>query len=275
MSKAVTRDGLKEFIQEAKTWEVDREERDERETKRGYIIGAIGVVVGLCGLAVGYIAVTQPPPEPWVYQINETTGSVSRMSRLSDGADDYGDVLNKYWLQQYVKYRVGYSRDLAETYYKAVGLMSSGEEQQRYFQEFNPKNPKSPLNVLGEYGKVNVTIKSTSFISSPDENSKDGKKRPKVALVRYTKTTRIGTSKPEPTEWAATVTFRYSNAPSDEKDREVNPLGFTVVEWRPDPDAADPAGRHELRDVAPAPTAVAPRPQVAIGATVPAPQTLQ
>jgi type IV secretion system protein VirB8 len=46
-----------------------------------------------------------------------------------------------------------------------------------------------------------------------------------------------GSDKPESSHWAATITFKYSNAPMKEKDRAINPLGFQVTEYRNDPDA--------------------------------------
>jgi len=101
-------------------------------------------------------------------------------------------------------------------------------EQQKYYDAFTPKNTQSPINVYGPYAKVKVRIKSTSFIK---EN---------VALVRYIKEIERGADKNQITHWAATITFTYSGAPMKEKDREVNPLGFQVVEYRNDPDALTP-----------------------------------
>jgi type IV secretion system protein VirB8 len=46
-----------------------------------------------------------------------------------------------------------------------------------------------------------------------------------------------GSDKPESSHWAATITFKYSNAPMKENDRAINPLGFQVTEYRNDPDA--------------------------------------
>ncbi len=100
----------------------------------------------------------------------------------------------------------------------------------------------SPINVYGPYGKVQVRIKSTSFI------------RPEVALVRYTKQVERGADKPEITHWAATVVFKYSGAPMAESDRAINPLGFQVTEYRNDPDVLPkdaPGRRNETSAVAP------------------------
>jgi type IV secretion system protein VirB8 len=73
---------------------------------------------------------------------------------------------------------------------------------------------------------VKVHIKGFSFL------------KPNVVLVRYWKEVERGASeRPVITHWAATLVFKYSGAPMAEKDREVNPLGFQVTEYRNDPDA--------------------------------------
>lgn len=60
------------------------------------------------------------------------------------------------------------------------------------------------------------------------------------------------------THWAATLVFKFSDAPMAEKDRAVNPLGFQVTEYRTDPDTAP--GETQGASAAPLAPPAAPAP---------------
>jgi len=164
---------------------------------------------------------------PYVIRVDNTTGIVDVAKALTDNRTNYEEVINKYFLQWYLRYREGYSRGLASEYYTNVGLMSGAQEQKKYAEWFDPRNPDSPLSLYGEHGKVTIQIKGVTFI------------KPNIALIRYSKEIEgLGTGEnARPTHWTATITFRYIKAPIGEKERAINPLGFQVTEYRTDPDS--------------------------------------
>lgn len=248
MNRKVDKENFEAYLKEARTWETDKVQESEKSKKVAWRVAIASGAVAF--MAVAAVAAMMPlkKVEPYVIRVDNSTGIVDVVEALTDGKTNYDEAMNKYFTQWYVRYREGYSKELAEDYYYNVGLMSGTQEQQKYFQFFNPKNPLSPLNVFGAYAKVKVSIKSTSFIN------------PTIALVRYTKEIERGLDKPIITHWAATITFRYTKAPMSEKDRGINPLGFQVVEYRNDPDALAPA--------ATAPVAAAPAPAVEPSVTV-------
>lgn len=227
MSKVKEND-FDQYLLEARSWETDKLKQAATSKKVAWWIASAGVMVGVLGTASATFQATKEPPPPVVLRVDNSTGIVDVVKPLADGKTNYEEAINKYFTQWYVRYREGYSKELAPDYYANVGLMSVGLEQQKYFEWFNPKNPLSPLNVYGAHAKVKVRIKSTSFI------------KPHVALVRYTKEIERGLDKSQVSHWAATITFKYSGAPMKEQDRAVNPLGFQVVEYRNDPDALTP-----------------------------------
>ncbi len=69
---------------------------------------------------------------------------------------------------------------------------------------------------------VDARITSVTFINSH------------VGAVHYTRTV-TAESNHVSTDWIATVTFSYTNAPMGEGDRFNNPLGFQVATYRADP----------------------------------------
>ena len=228
MKPAVAKKEFDLYLQEARSWETDKIEALERSRKVAWRVAiASGTIAFVSVLAVAALTPLKHV-EPYVIRVDNASGIVDVVAPLKDGKQNYDEAINKYFTQWYVRYREGYSKELAEDYYTNVGLMSAAQEQQKYFEWFNPKNPQSPLNVYANYAKVRVRIKSTSFI------------KPNVALVRYTKEVERGGDKPLVTHWAATLTFTYSGAPMSEKDRGINPLGFQIIEYRNDPDALPP-----------------------------------
>ena len=240
MSATVVKKDFEAYLREARSWETDKLQQLERSRTIAWRV-AVGSAV-LAVAAVLALAALTPLKrvEPFVIRVDNSTGIVDVVQTLKDGNTTYDEAMNKYFTQWYVRYREGYSRELAPDYYTNVGLMSVGLEQQKYFEYFNPKNPLSPLNVFGPYAKVRVRIQSTSFI------------KPNVALVRYTKEVERGSDKPQVSHWAATITFRYSGSPMSEKDRGVNPLGFQVMEYRNDPDVLAPVESEIVKqDIAP------------------------
>lgn len=219
------REDLKRYLGEAVNWETDRLRSSEQSRRTAWRIACASGFAAMCAVMAVAMLTPLKQVEPFVIRVDNSTGAVDAVTKLSDGKERYSEAVSKYFAQWYVRYREGYARALAEEYYRHVGLMSGSVEQRKYADLFNPKNPESPLNVYGETARVKIGIKSTSFIS------------PTVALVRYTKAVERGADRPQISHWAATITFRYSDSPMSAEDRSLNPLGFQVVEYRNDPDA--------------------------------------
>lgn len=235
MDKNVDKKDFENYLNEARTWETDKVKDLQKSAKTAWIVASGSGAVAFAAVMAVAMLTPLKHVEPFVIRVDNSTGIVDVVESMKDGKTNYDEAMNKYFTQWYVRYREGYSKELAEDYYTNVGLMSVGLEQQKYYEFFNPKNPLSPMNVYGQFAKVKVRIKSTSFIKS------------NVALVRYTKEIERGLDKPQVTHWAATITFKYSGAPMAEKDRGINPLGFQVVEYRNDPDAFAPDATTPLK----------------------------
>lgn len=225
MTANVSKQDFQKYLGEARSWETDRVRQLVRSRKVAWIVASLSIIVALVSvLAVSALAPLKTV-EPYVIRVDNATGIVEVVRAMRDSKTTYDETMNKYFIQKYIRFREGFSKELAEDYYANVGIMSSSSEQQKYLAAFEPKNPLSPLNVYGAYAKVRVSIKSVSFI------------RPDVALVRYVKEIdRAGVST-ELSHWAATVIFKYSGAPMSERDRANNPLGFQITEYRNDPDS--------------------------------------
>lgn len=235
---------IDKYLSEVQSWETDRVHAEQKSRRTAWRIA--GVSLALSCLAVSAVAVLVPlkTVEPYVIRVDNTTGVVDIVHSLKGGDTTYNESINKYFAQVYVRAREGYFRETADVSYRTVGLLSGHVEQQRYFDYFNPKNSQSPLVVYGKYAKVNITVKSTSFI------------KPNVALVRFVKEIVRGPDKPELSHWASTITFKYVGAPMSDGDRAINPLGYQVTDYRTDPESLTAVERQAYKP--PEPSIAAP-----------------
>ena len=224
---------LKAYLKETRTWETDKVIQADRLRRIAFAVGAVGLLIGLAG--AGAVAMLAPLKTvvPYVVRVDNSTGIVDVMNTLKNSKTDYGEAVNKYFLQKYLRAREGYNRETAAQSYTEVGIMSSNIVLQRYRDYFSPKNPQSPLNLYQDFAKVRITVKSVSFINND------------VALVRYVRELDRAPDRPQLSHWAATITFQYVGAPISEADRAINPLGFQVVDYRSDPESLSTIEAHQ------------------------------
>lgn len=208
----------------ALTWETDRVVELRRSARCAWYVAATACFVAVLG--VGAVAGLTPLKhvEPFVIRVDKSTGIVDVVSGIKRGPSTYAEAVTRYFAARYIRAREGYTRALASTYYKRVGLMSAERVAKQYFAAFNPNNPRSPLRVYGATGRVQAEIVSISFLA------KD------VLSIRFKKSVKYDNRPPAMTHWIATMKFRYSKAPMHESDRLINPLGFQVLEYRVAPE---------------------------------------
>jgi type IV secretion system protein VirB8 len=213
------------YFKETRDWEINFQLRNEKSERRAWLVACAAVLVALAqGIGLSFLLPLKTV-EPLIVRVDKATGIVDQLTTIADGKTNYEEVLNKYFLQKYVLYREGYSKELFEEFYNSVGIMSEPMEQQKYYESINPKNPRSPVNAYGPYAKVRIAIKSISFL------------KPDIGSVRYMRTVERGLDRSDVTHWVATIGFKYAGRAMKESDRAINPLGFQETDYRNDPDA--------------------------------------
>lgn len=254
-AKKEASDAAKRYFAEASAWDQSRAAAAERSKNVAWAVASVSMMIAL-GSVIAVAGLTPlKETQPFLIRVDNTTGVVDTIDRLTDAKTNYQETINKYFVSMYVRHREAFDRNLAEYRYNAVGLMSNRPVQQAYYDWFNPKNnPNSPLRRYRRSEKVQVTIKSVSFVS------KD------TALVRFVREETGNNQKTLASHWVATVAFTYENPPTKQTEREINPLGFQVTSYRIDPEsgtgaAIDIRDRIEIAPAdAPAPPAFDARP---------------
>ena len=216
------------FIQAARAFEESEIERTRRNTKIAWRISAACLLI--TGLSVGALAGIAPLKTvvPFLVRVDNTTGTADIVTMLKEQQQSYGEVTDKAYLSQYVKYREGYDWYSVQDTFDAAMLMSS-ESLQSELVRLYKDSPNAPHKVLGDKFRINVKILSISFIG-------------KTAQVRYEKTMIPLTADRNvipPQRYIATIAYEYRDESMPDDARLINPLGFTVTSWRTDKEVSE------------------------------------
>lgn len=180
-------------------------------------IAVLGFVIAL---------LTRPEPVPTIIEVDKSTGISNVLRSVKDTTDKYDDVVNKYWLANYVRSYEGYDWFTISEQFEAVKLMSESNVATEYAAKIQA--PNAPLTLFKDKAKVIAKVTAITFVGD-------------LAQVRFT-TEKLTTSGENPDgspvhRWIATVGFKYSNGFATDQQRLVNPLGFKVITYRVDPEA--------------------------------------
>ncbi|MCL1079446.1 Type IV secretory pathway component [Parashewanella spongiae] len=224
----------KQYFKEARGWDAEISVRIKKSEQRAWLCCLLFTLIAVLQ-GIGLVCLLPLKSiEPFVIRVDNNSGLVDVVSTLSSHGQvkqQAQEVLDKYWLAQYVRHREGYQWETRSYNRKLVGLMSADDVQQEFAAQTDPKtNPQAPIVIYDQQAQVNTKINAISFIAKDKVNSEQRI----TTLVRYSKKLkRVGENHPL-THWVATITFVYRNAPMSLQDRQLNPLGFQVLSYRND-----------------------------------------
>lgn len=211
------------MINEAKRFHESDIERTKKVAKLAwYVAGSCMVITGL---AVGAILGLTPlkTVEPFVIRVDNNTGATDIVSIMKTRETSYGEVMDKFWLTQYVRYRESYDWETVQDTFNTTNLLSSPSEQTAFTQIYKD-NPQAPHKILRDTAKVVVRVHAVSFVGN-------------MAQVRFEKEViplNRNNVVPPPQRYIATIAYEYKNTSMKDEDRLINPLGFQVISYRVD-----------------------------------------
>lgn len=206
-TKGLERDYMAEIVKSRKTWQV----------------------VALASLLFACIAVLyhQFSPvtikEPFVLRVDNATGAVDAVSTLNEEEKTYGEVVDTYFIAQFVQSYESYNYYNIQNDYDKTILMSVDQVSNQYKSIYDSTAGNTGRDAeLGQQGTREVNIISVV----PNINTGS-------ATVRFETLTSSsrGTFKEN---WVATLTYEYVAASIDPDIRLLNPLGFVVTSYRAD-----------------------------------------
>jgi len=216
------------FTQAAKEFEVFKVEEIKKSRKMAWIIAIVALVfTGICIVGIVMSFALHREPSPVVLKVDNGTGNVEMLRSVKDQNDSYDDVVNKYWLAQYVRTCERYDWYTISIDYKSCELLSSPDVFKAYSTKVQSK--QAPLNTLKDKGKIEIKIVSVVLMGKNN------------AQVRFTsqKLNAAGENiDGAPLQrWIATIAFGYHSVLMSEQQRLINPLGFKALTYRLDPES--------------------------------------
>jgi type IV secretion system protein VirB8 len=239
----ITAPASQEYFHEAQSWDADRAAQFRRSARTAWWAAGAG---WLCAVASALaLAMLMPLKrvEPFVVRVDNSTGIVDVVPVYAGRATPE-EAVTRYFLTHYLTVCERFNFATAESDYEECSAFHSTQRNQAWFALWAATNPASPLNVHRDGSTVRVQVNSVSFFTRASGVSD-------LAQVRYVRAARQGTGSEESsTHWIASVQYAYADPAKDPKTRRWNPLGFKIVDFRPEPEAlveqpAAKEGRHE------------------------------
>ena len=224
------RAALDAYYEEAASWDADRARMALRSERRAWTIAA---AAGLLTLLLGAALLALMPlkrVEPFVIRVDASTGIVDAVP-VYDGAAEPGELVSRYFLGHYVRLRERFNPASAEQDYYEVAAFSSPGVGADWVALWARGNPRSPLERFRDGATVRVEVRSVSFFER-------GSGERDLAQVRFARLMRPAASAGETASYfIATIQFAYGKPSADVQQRQWNPLGFRVVDYRIDAEA--------------------------------------
>ncbi len=181
-------------------------------------------ILSLGATLVMAVVMTQLIPlksiEPYVIQIDAKSGRTEMVDPLSASELTTNQVVNNYFLVQYLRAREGYSSADILYNYNLVRLMSDANVYREFSQWADPNNASSNMARLGMLGMRSVKIKSITYIS------------PKVAQIRLMISETNKTPQAIEYNRIVLINFEYAKMTLSTEERYANPLGFHVTMYQ-------------------------------------------
>jgi type IV secretion system protein VirB8 len=221
------------YFEEAASWDADRAALAARTQKIAWWVAAGG---WLCAIAAALAVVFLSPLKtvtPYLIRVDSTTGVVDLVPQYT-GTSQVSETITRYLLRHYIDVCERFVWATAEADYEECGAFNSPRRNQLWAAAWAPSNPSSPLNVYKDGSSISARVVSVSFFERGN-GVKD------LAQVRYVKVIRTPDGvEQSSTHWIATLQYIYVEPSKDPRVRQWNPLGFRILEFRPEPETSPP-----------------------------------
>lgn len=226
---------VKVLLENSASWADSQAEQAEKSRRTAWRVAtAMGALAALCAvIALTTVIMShQPAPPPQVLLADRSTGTVERLVSLTDFQETADDATIKRSITTFMRAREGYTYDTAEQVYFDAATFMSPPLQAQWAQFWDTGNPRSPLAVYKRDTKVRVELGAISI-------NRDPRGKATSARVSFTRTLRQNdVAISGETAWLATMSFNFVNAPTQERARRVNDIGFQITDYQVDADIA-------------------------------------
>lgn len=168
--------------------------------------------------------------KPFVIEVEKRSGLTNIVNPMDDRNLTSNEALNQYFVMKYIRSRETYcSTDFRYNYLKVVRLLSVSSVFSD-FRNFINHDPNSPILLYGKNICTGAKLRSIQFFS---EKIPDSDQYKKTAMIRFTI---YDVSGPRQIKLhkIASLEYKYVQMEMSIEERDINPLGFQVVNYRVD-----------------------------------------
>ena len=213
-------------FQKAFDWETSRIELIEKSERRAWNVAKGSSIVAILAIAALILLTPLKESIPYVVRIDNNTGYTDIVTTLKNKNVSFDEVVDKYWLTQFVRARETFEWYTAQEDYDNVRLFSSPEVGKEYAKLFEGPNALDKA-----YGQHTVArVKIHSIVPHGDGQAS-------VRFEKILKRRDAPDTSAQVTSWIATIGYEYRKiSKMKEDDRLKNPIGFQVMSYRVDPE---------------------------------------
>jgi type IV secretion system protein VirB8 len=230
----VSRDlALRTYFDDSASWDLDRAAQAARSARVAWFVAAAGWLCAVAGaLGITFLAPLKTVA-PFVIRVDNTTGVVDVVPMYA-GTSQMPETVTRFLLKHYIDVCERFNFATAERDYEECGAFHAARRNQEWSALWAVSNPRSPLNLYRDGTTVESRVTSITFFTRANGVAD-------IAQVRYVKGKRSGDGGDEQlTHWVTTIQYAYVEPSKDPGARELNPLGFRIVDFKPEEEALPP-----------------------------------
>lgn len=227
------------YLAEAAAWDADREAHRQQTLRTTRWAAFAGWACAIVAIAAILVMSPLKRTEPYLIRVDSSTGIVDTVPVFL-GGEPMPQALTRHLLNLYVTTCERFNFATAESDYAQCGSFHTAARNQAWAAAWARSNPTSPLNLYKDGTTVRAQVRSVSFFERAGGQSE-------LAQVRYMKVRRAGGNGVDHASyWVATVRFAYASGAEalnrrewteqERRERLWNPLGFRVMDFRPEPE---------------------------------------
>ncbi|MBS0422542.1 MAG: type IV secretion system protein [Proteobacteria bacterium] len=222
---------LVSYFEEAATWDADRAAVAARTHRIAWVVALAGWLCAISGAVALALLSPLKSVTPYLIRVDSTTGVVDVVPQYT-GTSQVAETVTRFLLQHYVDVCERFVWATAEADYEECGAFNSPHRNQQWAAAWATSNTSSPLNLYKDGTSVAVRVISETFFQRANGVND-------LAQVRYVKIRRsLDGIEEAPTHWIATLQYIYGTPSKDPRIRQWNPLGFRILEFRPEPETS-------------------------------------
>ncbi|OZG32462.1 MULTISPECIES: VirB8 family type IV secretion system protein [Rickettsieae] len=192
------------------------------------VISILLILLVMASIAAVTIVINSREFSPFVIQIDNSTGMATIVNPISSEILSGNDALSRYFIKKYLIARETYNPvDFDTEARRRVRLLSSNSVYYNYLGYIKNKD----IDPVLMYGQNNTTFLLIKSWSKLQENLQENKNK---YMIRFSINETAGDRKVF--NKIAVVSFSYIPMELTDIDRDINPVGFQINDYRVDDD---------------------------------------